>query len=491
MRAPAAQLDEKLGVHLDPELLVLALTHRSFAHEAGGIPTNERLEFLGDTVLGLVVTEALYRRHPSRPRASSRRCVPRRCPSAPSRASRGTLDLGSYVLLGKGELSTGGRDKDSILVRHARGVFGAVYLTHGLESPARSSSASSGHAARRRRTSVRAWTGRRPSRSCRPPLELGAPSTVERSRTGPLPDVHRADRRRRVRGEATGPAKKLAEQEAAADAYRAARTRGRAHRRRRGRRSGGRPVAPDGAAACPSVVVTSMATVPELPEVETVRDGLARHVLGQRVAGVEVRRARRYAARRAGRGVRRPPRRPTLAAVVRRGKFLWLVLDDGERGGPARSPRDERPAPRPSAAARRGDDAPEWTTRTCVRASHLDERLRLDFVDQRTFGALGVTDLVPRRTAHPPGTARPGRPAGARAHIARDLLDPHVDRRSLVAALRRDGRTSNERCSTRRWCRAWATSTRTRRCGGPACTERADGGAARSRSPGSSTPPRP
>ena len=51
--ASADRLIEQLGVHLDPELLVLALTHRSFAHEAGGIPTNERLEFLGDSVLGL------------------------------------------------------------------------------------------------------------------------------------------------------------------------------------------------------------------------------------------------------------------------------------------------------------------------------------------------------------------------------------------------------------------------------------------------------
>ncbi len=63
----ANRLLEQLGVQLDPELLVLALTHRSFAHEAGGLPTNERLEFLGDTVLGLVVTEALYRTHPDLP----------------------------------------------------------------------------------------------------------------------------------------------------------------------------------------------------------------------------------------------------------------------------------------------------------------------------------------------------------------------------------------------------------------------------------------
>ena len=66
-RPTPAQLAETLGVELDPDILVLALTHRSFAHEAGGIPTNERLEFLGDSVLGVVATEALYRRFPDLP----------------------------------------------------------------------------------------------------------------------------------------------------------------------------------------------------------------------------------------------------------------------------------------------------------------------------------------------------------------------------------------------------------------------------------------
>ena len=55
-QASADALVERLGVSVDPELLILALTHRSFAYEAGGLPTNERLEFLGDSVLGIVVT---------------------------------------------------------------------------------------------------------------------------------------------------------------------------------------------------------------------------------------------------------------------------------------------------------------------------------------------------------------------------------------------------------------------------------------------------
>ncbi|WP_166849129.1 ribonuclease III [Isoptericola sp. BMS4] len=132
---PAALL-EKLGVHLDPELLVLALTHRSFAHEAGGIPTNERLEFLGDTVLGLVVTEALYRRHPDLPEGELAKMraatVSQRALAAVARR----LDLGGYVLLGKGEMRTRGFDKDSILSDTVEALIGATYLSHGLE-PAR------------------------------------------------------------------------------------------------------------------------------------------------------------------------------------------------------------------------------------------------------------------------------------------------------------------------------------------------------------------
>ena len=57
---------------LDPELLQLALTHRSFAYENGGLPHNERLEFLGDAVLGMVVTDTLYRSHPELPEGQKR-----------------------------------------------------------------------------------------------------------------------------------------------------------------------------------------------------------------------------------------------------------------------------------------------------------------------------------------------------------------------------------------------------------------------------------
>ncbi|WP_211289414.1 ribonuclease III [Luteimicrobium subarcticum] len=116
---------------MDPELLVLSLTHRSFAHEAGGIPTNERLEFLGDSVLGFVVTESLYRTHPDLPEGELAKMraatVSQRALAAVAR----DLGLGAHILLGKGETRTGGADKDSILSDTVEAIIGAVYLSAG------------------------------------------------------------------------------------------------------------------------------------------------------------------------------------------------------------------------------------------------------------------------------------------------------------------------------------------------------------------------
>lgn len=136
MADAAGQLLADLGLELDPELLVLALTHRSFAHEAGGIPTNERLEFLGDSVLSIVVTERIYRRYPDKSEGDLAKIrAASVSQSSLARIAR-SLRLGDYVLLGKGELAAGGRDKDSILADTLEAVFGAAYLAHGLE-PAR------------------------------------------------------------------------------------------------------------------------------------------------------------------------------------------------------------------------------------------------------------------------------------------------------------------------------------------------------------------
>jgi len=219
--AAVAPLLEKLGVHLDPELLVLSLTHRSFAHEAGGIPTNERLEFLGDTVLGLVVTERLYRQQPDHPEGDLARM---RAATVSQRALAGVareLDLGRYILLGKGELATGGRDKDSILSDTLEAVFGAVYLTHGLEVSRELVERLVGPTLARATDLGAGLDWKTSLQELVASLGLGVPQYVV---TGTGPDHARtftaevvvADV---VRGTGTGTAKKLAEQEAAEAAY--------------------------------------------------------------------------------------------------------------------------------------------------------------------------------------------------------------------------------------------------------------------------------
>jgi len=108
--------------------------HRSFAYENGGLPTNERLEFLGDSVLGLIVTDTLFRTHPDLPEGNLAKL---RAAVVNSRALAGVargLNLGSYVRLGKGEESTGGRDKSSILADTLEAVIGAVYLDGGMQA---------------------------------------------------------------------------------------------------------------------------------------------------------------------------------------------------------------------------------------------------------------------------------------------------------------------------------------------------------------------
>jgi ribonuclease-3 len=125
-------LEAALGTGLDPALLEQALTHRSFAYENGGLPTNERLEFLGDSVLGVVVTDALFHNHPDLAEGSLAKL---RAGVVSTKALAGvarTLGLGKWMRLGKGEDVTGGRDKPSILADTMEAVIGAVYLEHGL-----------------------------------------------------------------------------------------------------------------------------------------------------------------------------------------------------------------------------------------------------------------------------------------------------------------------------------------------------------------------
>jgi len=125
-----------LGVGLESELLTLALTHRSYAYENGGLPTNERLEFLGDSVLGLAVTERLYRTLPDSSEgtlAKIRASVVNMHALAGVARTLGDGGLGSYLLLGRGEELTGGRDKTSILADGMESLLGAIHLQHGID----------------------------------------------------------------------------------------------------------------------------------------------------------------------------------------------------------------------------------------------------------------------------------------------------------------------------------------------------------------------
>ena len=131
-----AELQKSLGIDIDPETLRLALTHRSFAFEAGGIPTNERLEFLGDSVLGYVVTDHIFTVYPDLAEGDLAR---RRAAVVSTRALAKVarrIGIGPFVRLGTGERRTGGADKDSILADTLEALIGAVYVDHGAVAAA-------------------------------------------------------------------------------------------------------------------------------------------------------------------------------------------------------------------------------------------------------------------------------------------------------------------------------------------------------------------
>jgi ribonuclease-3 len=132
--APTDELLAVLGTTIEPELLVQALTHRSFSHEHAGAANYERLEFLGDAVLELVSTETLYRLHPDmnegqlakmRAKAVSEEAL--------SQIAREKLHVGPYILLGNGEAESGGADKSSILCDIVESLIGATFVQHGID----------------------------------------------------------------------------------------------------------------------------------------------------------------------------------------------------------------------------------------------------------------------------------------------------------------------------------------------------------------------
>ncbi|MGN6744437.1 MAG: ribonuclease III [Amnibacterium sp.] len=131
--APARALTDVLGVEIDPELLELALTHRSYAYEHG-VPDNERLEFLGDSVLGRAVTVMLYGRYPGDPEGQLAKRRSALVSTVALARIAGGIGLGPYIRLGRGEVRTGGDAKPSILADTMEALIGAAFLSVGSEA---------------------------------------------------------------------------------------------------------------------------------------------------------------------------------------------------------------------------------------------------------------------------------------------------------------------------------------------------------------------
>ena len=124
------QLQQRLGYQfIDPDLLTLALSHRSVAAE-----NNERLEFLGDSILGLVVTDFLYREFPQAREGDLSRMRSHMVRGESLAEVAKQLALGPDLLLGSGEMKSGGHRRDSILGDTVEALIGAVYLDRGIEA---------------------------------------------------------------------------------------------------------------------------------------------------------------------------------------------------------------------------------------------------------------------------------------------------------------------------------------------------------------------
>ncbi len=133
MPGPNLQLlRTRLGVEVPDDILLQALTHRSFAYENGNLRPNERLEFLGDSVLGLVVTDELFHRYPDAAEGQLAKMRAGVVNSVALADVARSLGLGEFILLGKGEDATGGREKKSILADTMEAIMGAIYISRGM-----------------------------------------------------------------------------------------------------------------------------------------------------------------------------------------------------------------------------------------------------------------------------------------------------------------------------------------------------------------------
>ena len=130
----SSDLLKRLGVDIDAETFQHALTHRSYTYEHDGAPNNERLEFLGDSVLSLAIAEEVFRLFPELPEGElAKRHHVVVSAWALARVAR-DLNLGPHIRMGKGEAASGGADKDNILADTMEAIFGACYLSQGRDA---------------------------------------------------------------------------------------------------------------------------------------------------------------------------------------------------------------------------------------------------------------------------------------------------------------------------------------------------------------------
>ncbi|MEX3609682.1 ribonuclease III [Rothia sp. LK2588] len=130
----SSDLLKRLGVDIDAETFQHALTHRSYTYEHDGAPNNERLEFLGDSVLSLAIAEEVFRLFPELPEGElAKRHHVVVSAWALARVAR-DLNLGPHIRMGKGEAASGGADKDNILADTMEAIFGACYLSEGRDA---------------------------------------------------------------------------------------------------------------------------------------------------------------------------------------------------------------------------------------------------------------------------------------------------------------------------------------------------------------------
>jgi len=220
-----AELERRLGVTFrDPSLLKLALTHPSCLNEypEAGLASNERLEFLGDAVLGLVVADKLYRAYPGSGEGAMTR---RRAALVRNTTLKGlaeSIGLGDFLILGKGEEQGGGRHKPGNLARAMEAVFAAVFLDRGFQAGRRlilrllagELAAADGAAPRDAKTRLQEYLQERGQSP--PQYRVIAASGPEHARTFNVT----ASIAGRVAGRGSGSSKKLAEGRAAAAALR-------------------------------------------------------------------------------------------------------------------------------------------------------------------------------------------------------------------------------------------------------------------------------